>query len=160
MNYTSEHAVVAEESLTGVGGWLKLFVVVNLYITPVFFALQSLLALVGFAALADDYPSLMPIGLLEVGVGGFLVWKWIEIARSLRDVQPGAVREAKTWLGRTLAIRLAVVPLDFLTGLDAEDLMLGAVKSVVLGLLGFAIWYSYFSVSKRVKATYPDWSEQ
>jgi hypothetical protein len=160
MSYAQEQVIETSESLNGVGGWLKFFIVINLYISPAYFVLQSLLALVGFVALADENPNLLFIGFVEIAIGGFLIWKWIEIARNLRDIQPGVIRKAKTWLGLSLAVRFCMIPLDFAAGLDADDVMVAAVKSVVIGLLGFVIWYSYFNSSKRVKATYPDWSEQ
>ncbi len=157
----SVFAPIAAESsaLYGVKGWLKFFVVVNLYIAPVVYVLNFVVTLIGFSILAEDYPAIVLVGLIELGVSGFLVVKWILIARRLRDIQPGVVQEAKTWLKIALGWVILSVPLAFMSGMDAEDLLPDAIKGVVLGLIGFAIWYSYFNVSKRVKTTYPDWHE-
>ena len=143
--------------LSGVNGWLKFFVIVNLYVSPVFFVLLSIVAWISFAIIAGDYPAIIPVGMIETGVGGFLVWKWIQIARGLRDIRPGIVQEAKTWLQIVLAWNLFSLSLVYLSGLDAEDLVVGSLRQAVQAVTGFTIWYSYFNVSKRVKATYPDW---
>lgn len=143
----------------GVKGWLKFFVIVNMYISPVIFVLRYIFAWVGFVILAEDYPGIIPIGLIETVVGGFLVYKFIQIARHLRDIRPGAVQEAKKWIFITFIWVLVDMPLLYFTGLNAEDLIPGAIKAFLGGLIGFAIWYSYFNVSKRVKATYPDWDK-
>lgn len=145
--------------LCGVRGWLKFFVVVQIYIVPVIFVLDHILAWIGFSMLADDYPGIIPAGLIETGVGGFLVCKWIQIARRLRDIKPGVVQEAKTWLKIVLGWSILSTPLAFMSGIDAEALLPGAIKGIVISLIAFAIWYSYFNVSKRVKATYPDWNK-
>ncbi len=148
----------ASNPLCGIHGWLKFFVVVNMYIAPVFFGIQQIMGFTGFAMLAEDYPGIIVVGLIEAVVGIFLVVKWIMIARRLRDIVPGVVQEAKRWLLIALAWNVLSTPLVFLSGLDAEDVMVGAVKQLVGGIMAFAIWYSYFNVSKRVRATYPDWN--
>lgn len=145
--------------LYGVHGWLSFFVVVNMYIAPVLFGIQQIMGFIGFGILAEDYPGIIVVGLIEAAVGIFLVVKWIMIARRLRDIVPGVVQEAKRWLLISLAWSVLSTPLVFMSGMDAEDVMLGAVKQLVGGVIAFAIWYSYFNVSKRVKATYPDWNK-
>ena len=133
--------------------------VVNMYIAPVLFGIQQIMGFIGFGILAEDYPGIIVVGLIEAAVGIFLVVKWIMIARRLRDIVPGVVQEAKRWLLISLAWSVLSTPLVFMSGMDAEDVMLGAVKQLVGGVIAFAIWYSYFNVSKRVKATYPDWNK-
>lgn len=145
--------------LYGVKGWLEFFVVVNMYIAPISFGISQIMAFIGFAMLAEDYPGIVVVGLIEAGVGLFLVVKWIMIARRLRDIVPGVVQEAKKWLLISLAWNVLSTPLAFMTGMDAEDMMPGNTKGLFTGVIAFAIWYSYFNVSKRVKATYPDWNK-
>lgn len=153
-----EHADTTN-SLYGVKGWLKLFVVVNIYIAPVLFGIQQIMGFIGFGILAEDYPGIVVVGLIEAAVGIFLVVKWIMIARRLHDIVPGVIQEAKKWLLITLAWNVLSTPLVFMSGMDAEDVMGGAIKQLLLGIISFAIWFSYFKVSKRVKATYPDWNK-
>jgi hypothetical protein len=140
--------------LYGVAGWLKFFVVVNLYIAPVLFGIQQIFAFIGFGMLAEDYPGLVVVGLIETAAGIFFVVKWIMIARRLRDMVPGVVQEAKRWLLITLAWNVLGTLLVLLSGVDAESVMFGAMKGLITGVISFAIWYSYFNVSKRVRATY------
>lgn len=148
-----------DNPLYGVHGWLKFFVVVNMYIAPVLFAIQQVLGFIGFSMLVDRYPGLLVVGLIEAGIGVFLVVKWIMIAIRLRDIVPGVVQEAKTWMLISLGLNILTTPLVFMSGMDPEDLLPGVIKGVLTGLVAFAIWYSYFSVSRRVKATYPDWDK-
>lgn len=145
--------------LYGVHGWLKFFVVVTMYIAPALFGIQQIAGFVAFGILAEDYPGIVVVGLIEAAGGIFFVVKWIMIARRLRDIVPGVVQEAKRWLLISLVWNVLSTSLVFMSGMDAKDVMLGAIKQLVGGIIGFAIWYSYFNVSKRVKATYPDWNK-
>jgi hypothetical protein len=143
----------------GVKGWLKFFVIVHMFVAPVIFAISQILAFAGFFMLFDRYPGLLVVGVIEAAVGGFLVVKWIMIARRLRDMAPGVIQEAKLWLKYSLAWVLINIPLVFFSGMDADDLAPGIIRSLVGGVISFAIWYSYFNMSKRVKATYSDWDK-
>ena len=143
----------------GVKGWLKFFIVMNLYVAPVLFVLGGVAGLIGTLMLAEDYPGLALVFLVETAVSGFLVWKWIQISRSLRDVAPGVVQEARTWLKIGLGWVFLDIPIAFMSGLEPEFIIPEMVKQVAMGLISFAIWHSYFSASKRVKATYPDWDQ-
>jgi len=90
------------------------------------------------------------------------VYMGIQAGRALRDIRAGAVQQ----MIRLLKLRLGWVfvgtPLPFigwsLVGLDSEDLIPGALKSVVLGVLGFTVGWLYFSRSRGVRNTYPDWN--
>lgn len=144
--------------LYGVKGWLKFFIVVNLYIAPIFFVVQYIIAWIGFSMLAKDYPNIVFVGLIETTIGAYLVYKAIQVALSLRDIKKGAVQNAKFLLKLVLAWTIISIPLSFLSGLDTDDLMPDVIKGFLKGIIGFAIWYSYFKVSQRVKATYPDWN--
>ena len=145
--------------LFGVKGWLKLFVLVNMYIVPVLFGITQIRGFIGFGVLVEDYPSLFVFAVIEATVGIFLVVKWIIIARRLRNIVFGVIQETKKWLLISLAWNVLSTPLFFMVGMDAEVLMPAAIKNILKAVIGFAIWYSYFNVSKRVKATYPDWDK-
>ena len=146
------------DPLRGVRGWLKFFVIISRYVSPAIFILQYLLAWIGFVELAKKYPGIIVTGLIETAVGGFFVWKWIQIAKALQAVRPGIIRKTKIWLKLSLGWVILSAPLAFLSGLDAQILLPSVIKGVISGLIGFSLWYSYFSVSKRVKATYFDWN--
>lgn len=145
--------------LYGVKGWLGFFVTVNLYIAPVIYVIVYIIAWISFVQIADNYPGIILVGIIETVVVGFLVWRWIQIARGLRDIQPGVIQEAKTWLKVSLGWGIFDSFLVFMSGLDFEDLLPVILRGILGGLIGFAIWYSYFNVSKRVRATYPDWND-
>jgi hypothetical protein len=145
--------------LYGVKGWLKLLVVVNLYIVPILFALGQIGSWVSYTALAEKYPGIIFVGLLNTLVGGYLVVRTVRVAIGLRDLQPRAVQNAKTLLQLCLTWTFVSIPIAFVSGLDAEVLLPGIVKGALSGTLSFAIWYSYFNTSRRVEATYPDWKD-
>lgn len=150
------------DHLYGVKGWLKFIVVGNLYFAPIFIGLRNIVAWIGFVAMAEEHPGIILIGLLSTGVDSVLTYMGIQAARALRDIRTGAVQQFKHLLKLRLGWTLLGSPLLFLgwslSGLDPEGLFPDAIKSVVLGVIGFTIGWSYFSVSKRVKATYPDWN--
>jgi len=146
-------------ALYGVRGWLKFVVVVNLYIAPVLFVLRSILAWTVFSKIAANYPRHIMLLMIDTIVGGFFVWKFIQIALHLRDIKPGVVQEMKKWLELNLAWTIIGTLLIFISEMKMEYLMQDAIKGLATGLISFAIWYSYFNKSKRVKATYPDWNQ-
>ncbi len=145
--------------LYGVHGWLKFLVVMNLYVGPILFGLRQIMSWIGYMILLDKHPGIILSGLIDTAVGLYLVVRGIQVARGLRDIQPRAVQNAKALLKLILAWTFVSIPVSFLSGLNAKDLIPGTVKGVLVGVIGFAIWYSYFNVSKRVQATYPDWKE-
>ena len=150
------------DPLYGVKGWLKFIVIGNLYLAPIFIGLQYIFAWIGFVHLAEDHPGIIVVGLLSTGVDGVLTYMGIQAARALRDIRARAVQGMKRLLRLRLGFGLLGAPLSVLgwslSGLDPAAVIPDAVKGVVLGVIGFAIGFSYFSVSKRVKATYPDWN--
>lgn len=145
--------------LYGVRGWLKFFVVMNLYIGPILFGIRQIFAWISYIMIADKYPGIIFVGVIDISVSGYLVVRGIQIAISLRDIRPRAVQNTKTLLRLCLAWTFIGIPINFFSGLDAEDLLPGIVKAVFTGVISFAIWYQYFNVSKRVQATYPDWKD-
>jgi hypothetical protein len=148
---------ITSNPLYGVKGWLKFFVVMNLYVGPIFFIISYVLAWAGYITLAKDYPNILIVGAINTAVGLYLINKAIHIAKDLRDIKERAVQNAKSFLTLVFVWNIISIPISFLSGLEGESLIIGAIKQLVLGGIGFAIWYSYFNVSKRVKLTYPDW---
>jgi len=133
-----------------------------LYRAPIFIGLRIIVEWIGFFILARKHPGIILVGLLSTGVDFVLMYMGIQAARTLRDIRTGAVQQFKHLLKLRLGWTLLGAPLLFLgwslSGLDPRDLFPDVIKSVVLGVIGFTIGWSYFSVSKRVKATYPDWN--
>jgi hypothetical protein len=153
---------VEADPYTGVHGWLRLIVVGNLYIAPVLIGLQYMFAWIGFLALAEEHPGVIILGLLLTGVDGMLAYMGIQAAIALRDIHSGAVQQMKHLLQLRLGWAFIGALVSFVgwsfVGLDAEDLIESAARTMIVGIVGFSVAYTYFTVSKRVKATYPDWN--
>lgn len=147
----------ANSKLRGIGGWLRLFIVMNMYVGPVLAGIHLIFTLIGAGLLASQYPNLVLALLIEIGGSiCFTVWG-IRVSLGLRDIHPRAVQNAKILLRYTaLWVTLSPLITGPLSGLPAKDLVPDYLRNAFLTLIGFAIWYPYFSVSKRVKATYPD----
>lgn len=146
----------AGNPLYGVHGWLKFFVVVTMYIRPVLFVLAQIAGFAGIIRMVNHYPGLLVVGIIEAVVGIFFTVKWILIARHLRDIVPGVLQETKRWLIITLCWNILSTPLVFMSGIDPEYAIPGVAKQLLASVISFAIWFSYFNVSKRVKATYTE----
>jgi hypothetical protein len=168
VSYNESHPKVENTTLTpvdttnplyGVKGWLEFFVVVNIYIAPIAFVIINIYAWVTYIRILDKYPNIVISGFLYSVVGLIFVLKWIQIGIRLREFKSGAVREAKQWMMYALAWTFLRIPIEFISGIDAEYLMPGIAKNLILGLISFSIWYSFLNVSKRIKATYPDWNK-
>jgi len=141
---------------SGVGGWLKFFVVVHLYIAPIMVVLNILVSWLGYLMMIDDHPELLVTGAIETMALGYLMILGIRAARSLRDIEPRAVQAAKTFLKLSLGWALISILPSLLTDFGATDAMVSWLLRIGSTAVGFAIWYSYFNVSKRVKNTYAD----
>jgi hypothetical protein len=150
------------DALYGVHGWLKFIVIGNLYLAPVLVGLQLIMAWVGFVMLAERHPGILLVGFAATAVDGVLIYMGIDAARALRDLRSRAVQQMRRLLLLRLGWTLLGAPLMLagwaLSGLDPQALMPDIVKSLVLGVVGFAVGWTYFKLSKRVKATYPDWN--
>ena len=143
--------------LYGVKGWLRFFVIMRMYVAPMLFVLLNIISWNAIIETADIYSGIIIVGMIESVIGAFFIVKWILIAKSLRDLRPGIVQETMSWLKITLGWGILITPLIFMVGMPSYEVMPNAIPGIVLSLISFSIWYSYFNVSKRVKATYPDW---
>jgi hypothetical protein len=148
------------DSLEGVHGWLYFFVFVILYLSPTLSAIRLLSSWIMHESLQEIYVNEI-VYLLFNTVGTVMVAAFgIKVGLILKNVKPLAVKEAKGFLVFNLFWAL--------TGSLGEILMtrveylvpgsLGRSRalSIIGAILGFIIWYTYFKVSKRVKATYKD----
>jgi len=142
--------------LYGVKGWLQFFVIVNLYVSPVVFVLRTIISWVGYLLIVDSYPGIVVSGIIETVVVGYLVFRAVKMAKGLKEIKPGAVQEARLLLKLVLGWTILSVPISLLSGIPFDSSTI--IKGLVLGFVGFAVWYAYFNQSKRVQATYPDWN--
>jgi hypothetical protein len=161
-----------------VDGWLEFLVVINLYIAPIFFVLAQIFVRLDVAIITwnspENSPDIALLSLVEAFVSGYLVFRGIQVGKSLRDIRPRAVQNTKYLLKLRLAWSLLSIPFSFLLlvfripadsyhqGMQATPHampLIDAIWGVFAGIISFAIWYSYLCVSKRVRATYPDWND-
>jgi hypothetical protein len=142
----------------GYGGWLAFFCVIQIFIAPILtiFSLAQSVLVISQSAYRYPVPGSMLFGsgltLLVVGFG-------VDAGLRLRRVQPGAVRNVKLFLLFALVVSFLGVALPFLEGnfhsRVTQFLMIRAIVGFIGTLFAFGIWYTYFNVSKRVKATFP-----
>lgn len=134
----------------GIGGWLWFFIIIHMYIAPLITLLLQLtwwfMPAMGLSIgpSADSYPF---AGLRSAIFIGLAIYGFVAAWR-LNGLRRGAVRFVKTFLVVSIvpAVLSAALPL----GSAAPDL-----PALANSLLWSAIWLAYFSVSKRVKATFP-----
>ena len=137
--------------LYGVHGWLKFFVVSYLYIIPVI----SILGAISMLVMQENYSTQ---NLIMSGISLFIAFIGFIVAKDLRDINQGAVKNAKFFLQLVLGLNIVTTLLSLFMLPENEN----AGKLIInfgIGVIAFAIWYSYFKVSERVKITYPDWNE-
>jgi hypothetical protein len=147
----------AGQRYRGVGGWLLLFYLVLTVILPLLSSSQLAVSVRHSAPSFNRHPERMPATIadwiLRVTLISFSVYAGVGLWR----IRPGAVPTVKSFLMCLLAYKLVALAWPFLTGLRslAGNPMTQAVATGLLqALLFFAVWYPYFTLSRRVKATY------
>lgn len=144
--------------LRGVKGWLLFFCVTLVLIYPGARMYELTQVVPVYSRLFSAFPGLFLLTLflvaMNVAIAGLSVYAGVLLLR----VRPGAVRTTKRFL---IAAAVYVVLVSFaplLAGLPqaANDIVLkAAVSSIGSGMVYVAIWFSYLTSSKRVRATYP-----
>ncbi len=140
-----------------VGGWLLLLCVLLTVITPI---RTSYNLIIGYHAVAQYFELVTTIETLfyiDAFLSSIIIVLSIRAGWALWSIKPGAVKIAKNYLLIYLGYVFIISLLPFTAGLSPEinrAMIPGIVEAAVYKLVFFGVWYSYLSVSKRVKATY------
>lgn len=161
-NLTNPLLSAAKDSpYRGYGGWLSFFCIIQIVVAPLAVMAITLLPLMDtdVQELLSQYPRVAFMSrmedILNWGMAGFGIYVGI----ILRRLRPGAPRIAKRYLLTGLAFAFSRLFFPYLCGdipsQISEAMMAEGAKIFIRTLIVFAIWYSYFNVSKRIKATFP-----
>lgn len=142
------------EARPAIGGWLLLLCISLTILSPAL----TLYTLVGdWTASADDarlFPVALDETILTAAISAFGILAGIQLWRRAS----GAVALAKTFL---LAYLAGALLLPFALIANASDgvlsgsFLLASLLPLMRAAIAVAIWYSYLSISTRVRATYP-----
>ena len=135
----------------GIGGWLWFFIIIHMYIAPLLALLLQLTwwFMPGMGlSIGPSEDAFFLAGLRSAIFIGLAIYGFVAAWR-LNGMRRGAVRFVKLYL------IVSVIP-----SLLSPTLLLGSatpdIPEIINGVLWSVIWLAYFSVSKRVKATYPE----
>jgi Protein of unknown function (DUF2569) len=149
-----------DSAYRGYGGWLAFFSVVQIFVVPIIALISGAVSISEVSKVSDRYPGLIAPTAVEL-IGDFaLVGFGVYVGIALWRLRRGAVGIAKAYLVARLVWAVLKFALPYLgTGLPSQviDAMWMEVgKELVQTVIAFAIWFSYFNVSKRIKATFPE----
>ncbi len=152
--------------LYGVKGWLWLFVIVNRILNPFATLIGILISSADASEIArQGYILLSAFLYSSLVMDGFLALQWFLIAGKLARIEAGAVQTTKRWLTITFGVHIFYSILEpFVAQWDGAGFLVrytleeDAFFFTLVAIAQFVVWYSYFSFSRRVRATYPDWN--
>ena len=138
-------------------GWLFLFCILQIVIIPFLMVYRLSSGWIDYVFRNQPIPGLTAFDvagtIMDVGIVAFGFYT----AQSLWQIKPRAVQLAKRFLLTALGCCVVglVVPLG--VGLPASwrhALFDEAVARLIFGFIWFALWYSYFVMSKRIRSVY------
>lgn len=147
---------------TRVGGWLLLLCIVLTILSPLRTFINLVYSYSVTAPYFGYYPELKTLFIIDGVLSTALMAFCIRAGIALWTIKSGAVKMTKKFLILFLCYAGISVILPFMVGLseeEANEMVPEVVKSLAQALIFFGIWYSYLNVSKRVKATYPEFIE-
>jgi hypothetical protein len=158
---TRPKPIRVRSDLEGVRGWLRFFVILTIYIWPVANVVWSIAIWIQRCIpLSPDYPGVILYYPICIAGTLYLALMSNDVGHRLQNRAPRAVQAVKKWLFLVLAWPFAWLVLSPICGEAKSDIAQEAAYNIVRTLVWFAIWYSYFSISQRVRATYPDSTEK
>lgn len=153
----SKESVAGQPQWERPHGWLFLFCLLYVVVLP-FLTVYDLMSFwLGYMFRRPPIVGLTVIDIVETTINVGIMAFGMHTAQSLWRSNSGAVRLAKVFLLTALGCHVVSVVLPFgvgLPALSAHAVFHDEVMRLVFGVIWFALWYSYFVMSKRVKATY------
>ena len=149
--------VVSDVRYKGVRGWLLLFCIGLTVFNPLVMFAVIVGTYVNYGPYFGKYPGLVTTSLVRSSLAIIMAGCGVYTGIALWRVRPGAVQVAKAFLWFVLVYVIVVALLPLTAGLPAAStkvLVHSAVLQIGRAIIYFAVWYAYFTVSKRVKATY------
>lgn len=144
---------LTENEPAGVGGWLRLLVILLMGVGPV-----VTLAALGWGLLIQvKLIGLKPLALLGDALVLGLAYLGFAAGRDLKDLKPGAVRKAKFFFEAAMAMALftAVYIGNYAVFSGIGHVALLQFIEASVGFLIYSLaWHSYLSNSVRVRNTY------
>ncbi len=141
----------------GVAGWLLFFCIVLTILSPIATVVTLATGIKQALPIMVEFPGLRNLMIIDSVLSVLLMAFSIYAGTGLWNVRPGAVRTAKTYLLTFLAYQALASFLPFTAGLPKEAnaaMMKQVTSDAIRSMIFFGVWFSFLSVSKRVKATY------
>lgn len=155
--HTKGRPTTANE-LEGIRGWLRFFVIIRIYFYPICTVIVFIFDWIGNTMLAQEHSGVIISGLVDTAVGIYLTVRSIQVGIGLRNRKLLAVQATRNWLVSVLIWAIISPFVALILGFPSDLLFPIAIPRFISTLISTGIWYLYFDVSKRVKATYPDWA--
>jgi hypothetical protein len=143
-----ESSLATRPTFPGYGGWLKFFCIIQIYILPAATLLFGVLSLASGGEMPFGLQLLLVGGSIALAVFGAFVGIW------LRRLEPAAIFLAKVYLViRVVWTAVALATPAILLWNDTYDLETPFFV-MVSAVTWSALWFTYFSISKRIKTTF------
>ena len=141
----------------GVGGWLLLLCFALTIGSPLRTFYTLITSYNEVAPLFDLFQGLKTLFYIDGFLSGIVTILSIRAGIALWTIKQDAVKIAKNYFWIFMTYSVIAIFLPFFAGLPSEAnnaMIPEIIKGFVQSLIFFGIWYSYLSVSTRVKTTY------
>jgi len=143
----------------GIGGWLALYVVGLIIIIPIFSMINLVQSLEYMGLFKEAFPKSYPLFVIDLLMGFCIIGFSITVGLFIVTEKYYAIVYAKLFI-ITFTIFILLEPVLLTAGPDISKVYSNLIwdeaeTSFVRQITYFIVWFSYLSVSKRVKNTFP-----